>query len=99
MKSVVVCSPDTFTFRTVTTCPCCGRRRRIVGVDHGLWYGVTWTCCGCGDSWSGGERLERPSRRGWRSQAVDDARRRWAKAGTKLEHRHWLDTLIKKETR
>jgi hypothetical protein len=34
------------------------------------WYGTLWSCMACGDSWSDGERLERPFSRGWRAEKI-----------------------------
>lgn len=65
--------------RRVGTCPCCKDRRRIVGFFQ-EWYGTTWTCCGCGDSWADGEILPRPFCRGWRGQAIAKAKVRWREA-------------------
>lgn len=53
----------------------------------GAWYGPTITCCGCGDSWSDGEMLERPFRRGWRKESIGRAVRDWYEAQTPAEYR------------
>lgn len=55
--------------RMVRHCPTCDKRRRFTGMEQ-LYYGPTWTCCGCGDSWSDGEQLPRPFARSWRAEAV-----------------------------
>ncbi len=67
-------------FAAVNHCPVCARPRRMLG--HFVeWYGTTWTCAGCGDSWQDGERLERPFAPGWRQQTVRQARERLAALG------------------
>jgi hypothetical protein len=75
---VMVCR-STFTYRRrVRDCPTCKRRRRFVlAVDDNPYYGSIWTCCGCGDSWSDGERMPRPFARGWRARAIAKAKARW----------------------
>jgi hypothetical protein len=45
------------------------------------WYGTTWTCAGCGDSWQDVERLERPFKPGWRRESIERARRVLASIG------------------
>jgi ribosomal protein L37AE/L43A len=67
--------------RTMRRCPCCQRLRPIAGF-YQRWYGFTWTCLGCGDSWSGGELLPRPFARGWRQRSIANARRMWDQAGS-----------------
>ena len=94
--SVHVCSPRTVTFRSVRHCPTCRTRRRMVGVAA-VWYGATWTCCTCGDSWGDGERLPRPFARGWRTRAADIARRRWAAAPAVADARRAWDDLWREE--
>ena len=69
-------NPPKTWMRRVTKCPVCGERRRIVGMSQ-EWYDTIWTCCGCGDSWAGGELLPRPFKRGWRDAARRKARRDW----------------------
>jgi len=68
----------------------------MAGRDHGPYYGPILTCLGCGDSWSCGERLERPFRRAWRRDAIVDARRDWDVAGrhARAEYRAWLDAEL-----
>jgi hypothetical protein len=39
------------------------------------WYGMTWTCCGCGETWTDGEQHERPFVPGWRKSNIEYARR------------------------
>lgn len=86
---VIVCRYDTWPIRRVLKCPVCHQRRRVIGRDRGAWYDVLWTCCGCGDSWADGELLPRPFRRGWRKEAIADARRRWLAAGPFDREAHW----------
>lgn len=91
MSGVVLCRPDTLWVRTVRCCPVCGQRRRLVGFDQ-LWYGITWTCLGCGDMWCGEELLERPFKPRWRQENIARASKRWD-AAVRLdsqEHRRWL---------
>jgi hypothetical protein len=96
MSTPIVCAPASFPIRRVLVCPTEGRRRRMAGRDHGPYYGPILTCLGCGDSWSCGERLERPFRRAWRRDAIADARRDWDVAGsrTRAEYRAWLDAEL-----
>lgn len=75
--------------RTVGFCPVEKRRRRFTGFDQ-TWYGVTWHCCGCGDSWSDGEMHERPFKRGWRKEAIEHAREMWSKAMPLSAYGRWL---------
>lgn len=91
MNAVIVCSPSLFLIRCITYCPTCKTRRRFIGADA-LWYGATWTCCRCGDSWNDGERMVRPFARGWRAEATTRARARWEEAGPydKAAHTAWL---------
>lgn len=93
---VHVYAPATFWVRTIEYCPLCRRRRRFVSM-HQLWYETTSTCCGCGDSWTGGYRDTRPFRRGWRDDASREARRRWATAGTRAQLRAWLAGQLAQE--
>ena len=88
---LVICRPELFPLRRITHCSTCNRRRRFAGLDA-PWYGVTWTCCGCGDSWADGERLQRPFRRGWRAEAKKHAKAVWAEAAgrTADERRQWI---------
>ena len=96
MTTPIICRPPSFPIRRVLACPTEGRRRRMAGRDHGPYYGPTVTCLGCGDSWSCGERLERPFRRGWRKDAIAEAKRAWVEAGryARAEYRAWLDAEL-----
>lgn len=67
-------APPVTTFCGVNECPTCARPRRMLG-EHAEWYGTTWTCAGCGDSWSDGERIERPFVPGWRQRSIKHARK------------------------
>lgn len=91
MNRIIVCKPDTFLIRRITHCPTCDKRRRFIGADA-LWYGTTWTCCACGDSWCDGERAARPFKRGWRTEATKAARDKWEQAGPYDEPKfqNWL---------
>jgi hypothetical protein len=86
-----VCAPPTFPLRRITRCPNCKQRRRFSGYDA-LWYGPTWTCCACGDSWGDGERLPRSNRHGWRVEAAAKAKRVWDEAGqfNRADHSRWV---------
>lgn len=87
----VICRPSTFPLRRIVHCPTCKRRRRFAGRDA-PWYGPTWTCCGCGDSWHDGERLPRPFKRAWRAEAKARAKQTWTDATglTRDDHWNWL---------
>lgn len=95
MTLVCVTSPPSINIRRVTYCPTCQQRRRFTGFDQ-LWYGPTWTCLGCGDSWAGGERLPRPFRPRWRTEARRAAAARWGTAvrNSGPEHTAWLHTQL-----
>lgn len=56
-------------------CPTCKGLRRFI-CDFYEWHGWYQTCLTCGDTWAEGERLERPFRRGWRQEAVKEAKER-----------------------
>jgi hypothetical protein len=72
--------PSTMNVRLIRACPTCKQRRRFAGFDSPPWYGVTLTCCACGDTWSDGERQERPFMRGWRKKSIAEAKATWAMA-------------------
>ena len=65
--------------RAVVRCPTCKTRRRFAGWFQ-EWYGITWTCCACGDSFADGYRLLRSNARGWRRKAAADAKALWARS-------------------
>jgi hypothetical protein len=78
--NVIVCGPDNrFLRRRYQRCPIDQCISEQV-VRYELWHGPTVWCCKCGDSWGDGELLERPFLRGWRKDAVRDARRLWDRA-------------------
>lgn len=83
--------PAEFLLRRRRKCPTCKAVRRFAGRDA-AWYGTTWTCCGCGDSWTDGERHQRPFRRGWRAEAIAAAQRTWDEAAAfdPAEHSAWV---------
>lgn len=87
--SVHVCVARSQDFRRVLPCPTCKRRRRFIENDA-IWYGVTFTCCGCGYAWGEDGRMERPFRRGWRAEAVAAARRRWPTAWSPNRLPEWM---------
>lgn len=89
--NVIICRAPGFPIRRILRCPTCKQRRRFAGHDY-VWYGPTFTCCGCGDSWTDGERHDRPRRRGWRAVEIAAAKETWEEAGqyTKAEHEEWL---------
>ncbi|MBX6386834.1 MAG: hypothetical protein IRZ07_28300 [Microbispora sp.] len=93
--TIIVCAPPVYLHRRITHYPTCQRRRRFSGREQ-LWYGTTWTCLGCGDSWTDGERHPRPFRRGWRAEAVAAARRDWEQAGRfdRAAHRAWVEEQL-----
>ena len=92
MSTPIICRPPSFPVRRILACPTCKQRRRFAGRDFGPWYGPTVTCCGCGDAWSCGERLERPFRPRWRKEAIAKAKRAWDEAGqySRAEYEAWL---------
>lgn len=89
--NVIICRAPGFPIRRILRCPTCRARRRFAGRIYG-WYDPTITCCGCGDSWSGGERHDRPRRRGWRTTEIAAAKELWIEAGayTKADQEGWL---------
>jgi hypothetical protein len=80
MSAVHIYAPPVRLFAAVNECPTCERSRRMLGA-HAEWYGTTWTCAGCGDSWDDGERLERPFAKGWRQRRICYARTKLASIG------------------
>lgn len=78
--SLIICRPAEFLRRRIASCPICRSKRRFVGREA-VWYGITWSCCGCGDSWTDGELHPRPFCRGWRAEAIARAKRMWDEAG------------------
>jgi len=67
--------------RKISNCPTCeGSQRFVVVVPASPYYGPTSTCLACGDSWTDGERHERPFRPRWRKEAIAEAKRDWDNA-------------------
>jgi len=87
--SVLICTPSYVIERSIRYCPTCERRRRFVSTVA-LWYDPISTCCGCGDSWTYGQRDPRPFARNWRPGAVSRAKRMWENGSTKSEVRAWI---------
>jgi hypothetical protein len=73
-----ICGGVAFEWRRIGMCWTEGKRRRFYVSQSSLWYSPTWVCLGCGDSWSDGERGERPFYRNWRADAIAKAKRDWA---------------------
>lgn len=91
--TALVCMPSTFFVRAMRKCPTCEKRRRMVGADQ-FWYGTKWTCLGCGDAWDDGELCPRPFKRAWRKAAMAKAEKDWKRAGSRDEHRAWVQAQI-----
>ena len=76
--SLFVCGGAAYYQRRIMHCPVCERRRRFVFAwSWSPYYAPIATCCGCGDSWSDGDRHQRPFKRGWRQEAIASAKERW----------------------
>lgn len=72
-----ICWTDTrHAIRMVKHCPTCGTNRRFGGF-YQHWYGLTLTCCTCGETWTDGEQHPRPFARGWRKQSAKQGRALW----------------------
>jgi hypothetical protein len=97
MSDVIICGGAVAACRRVLQCPSCQRRRRFVQSHAGLYYDDILTCLGCGDTWCGGERGERPFRRGWRLEALTRARAQWAAAMTRKDFRAFVHEEITAE--
>jgi hypothetical protein len=89
--SVIICRASEFLRRRIAYCPTCRTKRRFVGREA-VWYGTTWHCCGCGDTWEDGMRRQRPFRRGWRTEAIAAAKQLWDKASPfdRATYEEWL---------
>ena len=94
VSTVVICGGTVAACRRVLRCPSCQCRRRFVQSHAGLYYDDIFTCLGCGDTWSGSERGERPFRRGWRREALTRARAEWAAAMTRKDFRAFVHEVI-----
>jgi hypothetical protein len=94
-QGIYACGSSGIALRTIRHCPTCKQRRRFTGRDE-AWYGITITCCSCGDTWSSGELLTRPFRRGWRPEAAAKARKAWPTAVRvgSPEHRQFIRAEI-----
>lgn len=88
--------PTTVWMRRVAYCPVCEKRRRMIGALQ-IWYATTWTCCGCGDSFTDGFRDPRPFTRNWRELSISAAKRRWDEAGPKAEAEAAWRALLESE--
>ena len=88
---VIVCRARQYAIRRILQCPTCKARRRMLCEDE-AWYGMTITCCHCGDRWQDGELYPRPRTRGWRKEAAAKATAAWVAAGpyNREAHRAWL---------
>lgn len=89
---VIACNPSSFPVRRVRYCPTCRCNRRFAGLLY-VWYDATWTCCHCGDSWAGGERMQRPFLKGWRRRAIEQAEKIVARASqySDADRQAWFD--------
>lgn len=91
MTTPIVCRARQYNIRRIFRCPTCKMRRRMLWQDE-VWYGVTVTCCHCGDSWQDGELYPRPAKRSWRKEAAAKATAAWLAAGRydREAHRAWV---------
>lgn len=94
--SLSICRPETCVRLLYVDCPTCKRRRRFTLWDTGYSYWSShMTCWGCGDSWSDGERMERPFARGWRRERMARARAAWRERGvTAKQARAWMQAQM-----
>lgn len=69
MTTVHIHAPKCETTIRTLKCSTCKKRRRMV-VDMYEWYDPTATCGTCGETWTGGERCERPFEPGWRKKNI-----------------------------
>ena len=80
LGGVIVCGPDPGNYRKrYRRCETCECITEMVAL-YELWYGTSWFCCRCGDSWCSEGRYERPFARGWRRRAVAAHRKLWDRA-------------------
>ena len=78
-------------------CHTCSSRTRFAVREYG-WYAPTVTCCACGDSWTQGERHQRPFRRGWRKDAIAKAEQTWTEAEqyTEEDREAWIEAELER---
>ncbi|MET9957428.1 hypothetical protein ABZ135_38550 [Streptomyces sp. NPDC006339] len=90
--NVIVCRARRFPIRRILRCPTCKTRRRMLAQDE-AWYGLSMTCCHCGDRWQDGELYPRPRQRGWRKEAAANATTAWLAAGRydSAAHQAWFN--------
>lgn len=90
--NAIVCRARQYPIRRIMRCPTCKTRRRML-VNDEIWYGLSATCCHCGDHWQDGELYPRPRHRGWRREAAAKATAGWIAAGRydKAAHRAWQE--------
>lgn len=55
-------------------CPECRKRTTMFGWFQ-EWYGWNVTCLTCGDQWQDSDAVERPFKRGWRKERVEEAKK------------------------
>ena len=83
-----ICGGLSYARRSRRGCPTCQKvTDGVACYSSSLWWGVTWRCCECGDSWDEeGYREQRPFKRGWRKEATRRARLMWGEAGDDPPH-------------
>jgi hypothetical protein len=70
---------DRFLKKRYVRCPVCECTTEMA-VRYEAWYGASYYCCRCGDSWCDGEMYGRPLARYWRRDAVQKHRKLWDRA-------------------
>jgi hypothetical protein len=75
-----VCGPGQMYRRFYQHCEGCGRNRRWVARNDGLYYGETEMCCACGATWQDGCQLRTYP------ESVTTARRWWSEAVTPQQY-------------
>lgn len=74
-EKLVICRPHVDAWeRFFTRCPCCRRRRLVLG-EFQDYYGTRCVCLTCGREWMGGEPLE-PTKPRRRREALAKAKQR-----------------------
>lgn len=76
---IVNMADNRFLRKVIQYCPVDECKTEMVA-RHEAWYGTSYYCCKCGDSWCDGEMYPRPFARGWRKSAVRRARELWDQA-------------------